>query len=114
MDLWKVELLVGSGCKGAVRNLTVAGRPMSASYDLVTSQGSRYLVMKASQLGPLWPPAAAEGTRLCLTLDSSSRCPDLASFCLGFDRASGCRYALSNQARTCCPSADTGVTPEIE
>ncbi|KAJ9505880.1 hypothetical protein QJQ45_017849, partial [Haematococcus lacustris] len=107
MDLNMVSLLVGPQCRGAVQRLTLGGQPLSPSYSQLTSpQGNRYLVFQASRLGPRWPPSGPRGRQLCFTLASDSACPSLRSFCLGYDSLGSCRYALHNEARTCCPTAD--------
>ncbi|KAJ9511555.1 hypothetical protein QJQ45_003586 [Haematococcus lacustris] len=111
MDLHKVEVLIGSGCQGAVVAMTLNGTALPPSYSSATSQGIRYSVLKATNLPALSSPSLAAGVRLCLTLSASSACPNLRSFCLGYDAAGGCRYALFNRARTCCPTSDTGAIP---
>ncbi|GFH26811.1 DUF3707 domain-containing protein, partial [Haematococcus lacustris] len=86
----QVEVLIGSDCQGAVAAMTLNGTALPPSYSSATSQGIRYSVLAATNLPALSSPSLAAGVRLCLTLSASSACPNLRSFCLGYDAAGGC------------------------
>ncbi|KAJ9518472.1 hypothetical protein QJQ45_018475 [Haematococcus lacustris] len=104
----QVELLVGQGCWGAVQSMTVDGLPLAPSYSWALYNGTRQLVFKATRTSGLWPHSAAQGGRLCLTLNAASACPNLSAFCAGYASTGSCRYSLFNQARTCCPTSNVG------
>lgn len=58
--------------------------------------------MQVTNLGPLGVEASRyDGEELCFSLSANSKCPTLATFCMGAAQTGTCQAALFNNANNC-------------
>ncbi|KXZ41383.1 hypothetical protein GPECTOR_506g472 [Gonium pectorale] len=100
IPLEQIQFLIDDYCYGAVYDLTVNGRPRSASYNVYDVRGYTYTVLKFTALN--LPYEDAQGAEICFSLKSSV-CADVATMCGG----PSCSVAMGNTpgmggGNSCC------------
>lgn len=130
MRLAKFEFLAANtGCRGAIRTMTVNGEARGVTYDVNTypagtqQAGQEALVFKVSNLGPnkekFRTVADADGVKICFTLQPTSNCDSLAKLAGDPDedgKANQLAYAFFNgdtngDSNDCCGISTTTFAP---